>query len=53
MNLHRTAFAMDLANDLQDRHFRRAFRWVSLRIAVVDLAVNAARGFSRRRGRGG
>jgi hypothetical protein len=40
--------ARDLADDLRDHRIRRAFGWASLRIVVVDLAVEAARWLSRR-----
>jgi len=49
VNHRHPAFAEDLANDLHDRRFRRAFRRASLRIAVVDVAVNAVHRLSRRR----
>ena len=53
MSAQRPAFWEDLARDLKDRRFRTAYRWASLRIAAVDLAVNSARWLSRRQGREG
>jgi len=53
MSAQRSAFWDDLARDLQSRHFRTAYRWASLRTAVVDLTVNAARRLSRRQVREG
>jgi hypothetical protein len=53
MSAQRSVFWDDLARDLQGRRFRIAYRRTALRIAAVDLAVNVARGLSRRQGREG
>lgn len=51
MSAQRFVFWDDLARDLLGRRFRIAYRRAALRIAAVDLAVNVARGLSRRQGR--
>jgi hypothetical protein len=53
MSAQLPAFSDDLARDLQSRRFRTAYRRASLRIAVVDLTVNALRRLSLRQVRGG
>lgn len=53
MSAQRSVFWDDLARDLLARRFRIAYRRAALRIAAVDLAVNVARGLSRRQGREG
>lgn len=54
MSAQHSAFWDDLARDLHDRRFRAAYQWASLRVAAVDLTVNAARWLlSRRQGREG
>jgi hypothetical protein len=42
-----SAFWDDLARDLEDRPFRKAYVRASLRIATVDLLVNTLRMFTR------
>jgi hypothetical protein len=42
-----SAFGDDLARDLEDRRFRKAYVRASLRVASVDLVVNTLRRFTR------
>jgi hypothetical protein len=46
MSRHR-AFWDDLARDLEDRRFRKAYVRASLRVASVDLLVNTLLRFTR------
>ena len=42
-----SAFWDDLARDLEDRRFRKAYVRESLRVASVNLLVNTLRRFTR------